>query len=508
MTDVVVIGAGPNGLVAANRLADAGWSVEVLEAQPTPGGAVKTLELTEPGFRHDECSAFYPLAASPAIRDLELERFGLEWCHGPLVLAHPAADGSCVVLSRDLEETCASLDSFAPGDGDAWRELYGLWRRTKSALLRGLVTPSPPVRPALELLARLGPGGFARFLRFGLLPVRRLADERFRGAGAARLLAGNALHADIEPESPPSGFYGWFLCSLGQDVGYPFPRGGAGELTAAMIRRLESRGGRITCNSRVAEIIVRRGRAVAVRTDAGDEVPARRAILADVAAPKLYLELLQRDDVPRRVLRDLRRFEWDWSTVKVDWALDGPIPWQSPEARRAPVIHVADGIDELSLWANELARGLAPREPFLVFGQYSIGDPTRAPAGKETAWAYTHVPQGAELDVAAFADRMEERVEALAPGFRALVLARHVMGPADLERANENLVGGAINGGTSKLHQQLLWRPTTGLGRPETGIAGLYLASSSAHPGGGVHGGCGAIAARVALRKGALVGRA
>jgi phytoene dehydrogenase-like protein len=165
------------------------------------------------------------------------------------------------------------------------------------------------------------------------------------------------------------------------------------------------------------------------------------------------------------------------------------------------VIHVTESIDELSLWANELARGLVPRDPFLVFGQYSMGDPTRAPAGKETAWAYTHVPQGTELDLYRFVERMEERVEELAPGFRSLVRARHAMGPADLERANENLVGGAINGGTSKLHQQLVWRPTTGLGRPATGIAGLYLASSSAHPGGGVHGGCGAIAARAALRR-------
>ena len=224
-------------------------------------------------------------------------------------------------------------------------------------------------------------------------------------------------------------------------------------------------------------------------------------MLADVAAPSLYLRLLARDVVPDRVLRDLRRFEWDWSTVKVDWALDGPIPWTAADARRAPVIHVTEGMDELTETTGELARGLVPRDPFLVFGQYSMGDETRSPAGKETAWAYTHVPQGASFDLDGLVERMEERLEALAPGFGGLVRGRHTMGPADLERANENLVGGAINGGTAKLHQQLIWRPTTGLGRPETPIAGLYLASASAHPGGGVHGGPGAIAARAALRK-------
>ena len=500
MPDALVVGAGPNGLVAANHLADAGWSVHVLEAAPEPGGAVRSGELTLAGFRHDRFSAFYPLAAaSPAMRRLELERRGLAWCDGPLVLAHPRADGSCVVLSRDLDETAASLDAFARGDGDAWRRLYRLWLRLREPMLRGMVTPLPPVVPALGVAARLGPGDLLRFLRLALLPVRRLADESFRGEGGARLLAGNALHGDFHPETPLGAFFGWLLCALGQDVGYPFPRGGAGELTAALVRRLESRGGALTCGTRVERIVVRRRRAVAVRTAAGDEIPARRAILADVAAPRLYLELLARDEVPAHVLRDLRRFQWDWGTVKVDWALDAPIPWDAPEARRAPVIHVGEGMDELTVVAAELARGLVPSNPFLIVGQYSMGDPTRSPPGKETAWAYTHVPHGAGVDAERVAERMEQRIEALAPGFRELVLARHVAGPQQLERENANLVGGALNGGTAQLHQQLVWRPTTGLGRPETPIAGLYLASASAHPGGGVHGGPGAIAARAAL---------
>jgi phytoene dehydrogenase-like protein len=500
LPDAVVIGAGPNGLVAANLLADAGWSVHVLEREAEPGGAVKTAELTLPGFRHDVFSAFYPLAAaSPAFRRLGLERFGLEWRHGPLVLAHPARDGSCVVLSRNLDETCASLDSFARGDGAAWRELTALWRRAREPLLRGLVTPLPAIRSAFGL-ATLG-RDLPSFLRIALDPVSRLAETRFRGAGAARLLAGNALHADFRPESPLSGFFGWLLCSLGQDVGYPFPRGGAGELTAALVRRLEARGGTVTCGARVGHVVVRGGRAVAVRIDDGRELEARRAVIADVAAPSLFLRLLDRDVVPARFLRGMRQFTWDWATVKVDWALDGPIPWASPEARRAPVIHIAEGVDELSAWATALEHGVVPRELFVVFGQYAMGDETRAPTGKETAWAYTHVPQGVRIDAAELAAQIEARVEELAPGFGALVLGRHVAGPDDLERANENLVGGAINGGTAKLRQQLVRRPPGSFGRPETGIGGLYLASASAHPGGGVHGGPGTIAARCALRR-------
>jgi phytoene dehydrogenase-like protein len=500
MLDAIVIGSGPNGLVAANRLADAGWSVHVLEAQDVPGGAVRTGEITEPGFRHDLFSAFYPLgAASPAIRRLELERWGLEWCHGPLALAHPRADGTCAVLSRNLDETCASLDSFAVGDGDAWRRLFRLWLRIRAPMLQGMVTPMPPVLPGLGVAVRLGPGDLLRFLRFALLPLQRLAVEEFRGDGAARLVAGNGLHADFGPGTTLGTFFGWLLTAVGQDVGFPTPRGGAGELTNALVRRLESKGGAVTCNAPVERVLVRRRRAVGVRVAGGEEIGTRRAVLADVSAPRLYLELLPREDVPNRVLRDLRRWQWDWATVKLDWALDAPIQWSAQDARRAPVVHIAEGLDELTVSTGELARGLVPRNPFIVFGQYSMADATRMPAGKETAWAYTRVPQDVPVDSAVVADRMEGRVEALAPGFRDLIRSRRVRGPADLEREDANLAGGAIGGGTAELYQQLVWRPVTGLGRPETPIAALYLASSSAHPGGGVHGGPGAIAARAAI---------
>ena len=498
MPDAIVIGAGPNGLVAANHLADAGWSVEVLEAQSRPGGAVKSSEFVEPGFVNDEFSAFYPLAAaSPAMTGLELERWGLEWAHGPLALAHPATDGSCAVLSRDLDETAASLDAFAPGDGDAWRELFAWWARVGDPFLHALATPFPPVRAGLRLAARLR-RELPEFARFATLSVRRLADERFTGEGGGRLIAGNAMHTDLLPESAIGGFFGWFLCCLGQTVGYPCARGGASSLTDALVRRLEAKGGRVTCDARVHEIVVERGRARAVRSAAGD-LSAGKAILADVHAVPLYLDLLPRSAVPARVLSAIERFEHDPATYKVDWTLDGPIPWAVDDVRRAPVVHVAESVDELSLTQAEIARGQRPHNPFLVMGQYSMADPSRMPAGKEVAWAYTHLPHRASTD--GLADRMEERVEALAPGFRALVRNRRISEPADLEAADENLQGGSLSGGTSQLHQQLVFRPIAGLGRPETPVKGLYLASSSAHPGGGVHGCPGAIAAKAALHR-------
>jgi phytoene dehydrogenase-like protein len=516
--DAVVIGAGPNGLVGANQLADAGWSVHVVEAQPEPGGAVRSSEELEPGYVNDHCSAFYPLAAaSPAFRRLRLERYGLQWLHGPLVLAHPSGDGSCAVLSRDLEETAVSLDSFAAGDGKAWRQLFALWERVRPAALEMLVTPMPAMLPALRLLAALGPSATLDAARLVLLSVRRFGEEHFAGEGGRRLIAGNALHADLTPETALGGFFGYLLCALGQDVGFPVPAGGAGNLTTALVKRLEDRGGTIECGARVERIVVRRGRATAVRTSDGREIGAGRAVLAAIDAPQLYLRLLARGDVPTRILAGIRRFEWDWSTIKIDWTLEGPIPWIAPDARRAPVVHVVDSVDQLTVQSSKIRMGRVPERPFLIFGQYSMIDRTRQPTGKETAWAYTHVPHHvrgdaggsltgrwdyAELD--AFATRCEREIERLAPGFASLIRRRRVLGPRELERTNESLFRGAINGGTAQLHQQLVFRPMPGLGRPETPIRGLYLASASAHPGGGVHGGCGAIAARAALNAGRL----
>jgi phytoene dehydrogenase-like protein len=511
--DAVVIGAGHNGLVAANKLAERGWRVLVLEAEDAPGGAVKSGEITEPGFVSDLFSAFYPLSvASPAIRSLELERHGLRWRRSPLAVAHPQPDGACAGIAADVDETAALLERFAPGDGDAWRALYSYWERAGDPFLDALLRPFPPLRGAARLAAALGPRGLLRFGRFAVLPVRRLAEERFDGDGGAWLLAGNALHADLTPESAGGGLFGWVLCGLAQQHGFPVPKGGAGRLTAALVDRLRAHGGQLECGRRVERVLIRRGRAVGVRIAGGEEVGARRAVLAGAGAPALFRDLVDQAHLPAGFVDDLRSFQYDNSTVKVDWSLDAPIPWVAPEARDAGTIHVADGMDALTRTTGQLARGLIPDRPFLVLGQYSMVDPTRQPAGRETAWAYTHVPQRVKGDAGGqltgswderetelFVARIEAEIERRAPGFGGLVRARHVFTPARLEAANSNLVGGAINSGTAQIHQQVVFRPVPGLARTETPIAGLFLSGASAHPGGGVHGAVGANAARAAL---------
>jgi phytoene dehydrogenase-like protein len=516
VTDVVVIGAGPNGLVAANLLADAGLEVVVCEEQPGPGGAVRSDELTLPGFVHDVCSAFYPFAvASPVMRALELERHGLTWRRAPLVLAHPTPEGPTAVLSQDPEETAASLEDFAAGDGAAWLRLTKIWERIEEPFMDAFTTPFPPVRAAARLVAATRLNGALELARIGLTPVRRLGDEQFNGPGGTLLLAGNALHADLTPETPASALFGLILCGIGQRHGFPVPEGGAGRLTDALVARLEAAGGEVRCGERVERVSVEHGRAVGVRLAGGDTIPARRAVLADVGAPQLYDELLAGcPEVPARTRRQLARFQYDNSTIKLDWALDGPVPWSSPEARRAGTVHVAESLDLLSESTGLLERQIIPARPFLIFGQYGMTDPTRSPPGTETAWAYSHVPQhargdaGGELtgrwdrdELERFAQRMEAEVERLAPGFAKRITARSVLGPRELEAHDRNLVGGALNGGTSKLHQQLVFRPFPGAGRPETPIGALLLASASAHPGGGVHGAPGAIAAAALLHR-------
>ncbi|MCK8677724.1 phytoene desaturase family protein [Streptomyces lichenis] len=514
--DAVVVGAGPNGLVAANLLLDAGWSVEVLEAQDEPGGAVRSDRAVHPDYISDTFSAFYPLAAaSPVLARLRLEDEGLRWSHAPKVLAHPLGDGRCAVLDRDRAATAAALAQFAAADALGWQRLCGIWDRLGDSVLDALFTPFPPLRPALRMAAQARAAGGLRTARALLLPVRRLGEEEFRGEGGRLLLAGNALHADLAPEAAGSGGFGWLMSMLGQFHGFPVPVGGAGELTAALVRRLVRRGGVLRCGEPVTEVVVRSGRAVAVRTARGETVPARRAVLADVTAPALYGGLVDPRHLPARLLDDLRRFAWDWGTFKVDWALSAPVPWTAGEAAAgAGTVHLADGVDELTRYSAQLAMGRVPDRPFLLFGQMTTADPTRSPAGTESAWAYTHVPRRIRGDAGdagltgrwdaheaeVFADRVEEQVERFAPGFRSLVRARRVLAPPTMEAMDANLRDGAINGGTTAMHQQLFLRPVPGTGRPETPVAGLFLASASAHPGGGVHGAPGANAARAALR--------
>jgi phytoene dehydrogenase-like protein len=515
--DAVVVGAGPNGLVAANLLVDRGWSVLLLEAQPEVGGAVASSGEVHDGFVHDTFSAFYPLAAaSPTIRSLGLEQHGLRWAHAPAVLGHPTPDGAWAIMHRDREVTARLADEAYPGDGEAWLELCGQWDRVGDQLVHAILTPFPPVRAGLGLLARLPGAGGLGLVQDLLTPALQLGRSRFGGTAPRLLIAGNAGHADIPLEAPGSGLLGLLLAMLGQTVGFPVPVGGAGQLAHALARRFTALGGEVRCEAEVTAIDVADGRASGVRV--GDErISARRAVIADVAAPHLFGRLLAPADVPRGVARGMKGFAMDAATVKVDWALDGPVPWASTPAYAPGTVHVADSVEQMAEAWGQVTRGEVPAAPFMLAGQMTTSDPTRSPAGTESLWAYTHVPQQARRDAGdggptggvkgtwdhddleRFGDRMQARFEELAPGFGSRVLSRRVLGPHELEARNANLIGGAVGGGTQQLHQQLIFRPVPGRGRAETGVPGLYLGSASAHPGGGVHGAAGSNAARAAL---------
>lgn len=486
--DAVVIGAGPNGLVAANLLADHGWSVLVLEAQPEVGGAVRSDTDVHEDFVHDTFSSFYPLAAaSTTLQALDLEAHGLRWAHAPAVLGHVLPDGDWALLHRDRALTAAGFEAQCPGDGQAWLDLCETWDRVGEHLVGALLTPFPPVRPTLGLLARLRSAGGLHLVRHLLSPADTLSRSLFAGPAPRRLLAGNAGHADIPLDAPGSGLMALLMTMLGQTVGFPAPVGGAGALSAALASRFTDRGGEIRCDAEVRRVVVDRGRATGVVLADGGQIDVRRAVVADVTAPRLYGGLVAPDDLPGRVARGMRDFELDPSTIKVDWALDGPVPWAVAPTAAPGTVHLG---------------GAGDPEPLLLVGQMTTTDPSRSPVDTESLWAYTHVPQGGDWDSSAcerFADDLQDRLEARAPGFASRVAARRVLGPRELEARNANLVGGSIGGGTAQLHQQLIFRPVPGLGRAETGIAGLYLGSSSAHPGGGVHGACGANAARAAM---------
>lgn len=502
--DAIVVGSGHNGLAAANLLADAGWDVLVLEARPRPGGAVQTEQVAAPGFHSDLFSAFYPLSAvSPVLRGFGLEEWGLRWRRSPSVLSHVLPDGRSVTLHEDLDATARSVEAFAPGDGGAWRELFAEWERVGDAVVTSLLSTFPPVRGGIDLLRALGSSAeLLRFMRFGVLSARRLAEERFAGEGARLLIAGNALHSDLTPESALSGLFGWLLAMLGQDVGFPVPEGGAERLVDALVARLRSRGAQVRCEATVTGIEVAGGRATGVRLADGEVIRARHAVLADVPAPTLYRSMISPEHLPPRLLQDLEKFQWDNGTVKVDWALSAPVPWTQPDVRGSGTVHLGADLDGLTRYGASLAVGDVPEKPFMLFGQMATADPSRCPEGSEVAWGYTHVPWGRPLsgqDVQRVVDRMEAAVERAAPGFTGNILGRYVAGPVELEATNPSLVRGAINSGTTAMHQQLFFRPIPGLGRPETPIRGLYLASASAHPGGGVHGACGGNAARVAI---------
>jgi phytoene dehydrogenase-like protein len=512
--DAIVIGAGPNGLVAANHLIDSGWSVLLLEAQPDVGGAVRSAQDVRPGFVHDTFSAFYPLAAaSQTIRSFRLEEHGLAWTHAPAVLGHPFPDGTWGLLHRERDVTARLMEEQHAGDGEAWLALCALWDRIGDQLVGALLTPFPPVRHGLATLARLRSVGGLDFVKLLLTPATEVGTTRFHGASPRTLLAGNAAHADIPLSAPGSGLMGILMSMLGQTVGFPVPVGGAGRLTQALSRRLVSAGGEVRCDAEVTRIEVVARRATAVVTADGERISARHAVLADVGAVNLYGGLVRAEDLPASTMRSMRSFQLDPGTVKVDWALDGTVPWASDPPYAPGTFHVADSVDDMTEALGQIAARAIPARPFMLAGLMSTTDPTRSEPGTESMWAYTHVPQHAtrdagdddiagrwdDSDCERFADRMQERIERLAPGFGSRILARRVLGPHQLEARDANLVGGAINGGSSQLNQELVFRPIPGLGRAETPVAGLYLASASAHPGGGVHGAPGMNAARAAV---------
>ena len=512
--DAIVIGAGPNGLVAANHLADRGWSVLVLEAEPDIGGAVRSARDVHPDFIHDTFSSFYPLAAaSPAIRSLGLEQHGLVWAQSPAVLGHPLPGGDWALLHRDREATAGLMESQQAGDGEAWLRLCTAWDRIGDELVHAMLTPFPPVRAGARMLARLRSAGGLEFVRMMLTPAMSVGHGRFAGTSPRILIAGNAGHADIPLNAPGSGLMGILMSMLAQSVGFPVPRGGAGELSAALARRLTSAGGDIRCSHPVTAVTVRARRATGVSTSDGQRFAARHAVIADVAAPNLYGGLVSSDDLPARTMRAMRSFQLDPGTVKVDWALDGGVPWDSPPPCAPGTFHVADSVEDIAQALGQVSTRVIPAKPFMLAGQMTTCDPDRSPSGTESMWAYAHVPQHVLRDAGdgsitgswdrddceRFADRMEARIEALAPGFGSRILSRRVLGPRELESRDANLIGGAINQGTSQLHQQLVFRPVPGWGRAETPLRNLFLGSASAHPGGGVHGAAGMNAARAAV---------
>ncbi len=512
--DAVVVGSGPNGLVAANHLVDAGWSVLVLEAQPSWGGAVRSDSDVHPDFVHDTFSAFYPLAAaSPTVQALGLEEHGLVWRRAPAVLGHVFGDGGWALLHDDRFRTADGLRD--PADREAWLRLCDLWDRIGPHLVGALLSPFPPVRHGTPLALRVARAGGLQLVRSLLSPAADLGESRFRDREARALLLGNAGHADIPMQAPGSGLFGVVMSMLAQSVGFPVPEGGAQRLSDALVTRLRARGGEVRCGQEVVQVVVDGGRASAVLTADGSRLAARRAVLADVVATRLYGGLVAPDDLPARVVRGMRDFRLDPGTVKVDFALSGPVPWAVTPDPMPGTVHVSPSPDALTRSLGQVASGEVPAEPFLLMGQMTTTDPTRSPAGTESCWIYSHVPQRVVDDAGdvggtirgvwdaddreRFADRMQDQVERVAPGFGERVLTRRVLGPRELEARDANLVGGAVNGGTSQLHQQLVFRPFPGWGRAETGVRGLYLASASAHPGGGVHGAPGANAARAAL---------
>jgi phytoene dehydrogenase-like protein len=465
--DAIVVGSGPNGLGAAVELARKGRSVLVLEAADTIGGGTRTKELTLPGFLHDVCSAIHPMAlASPFFNELPLGEHGLEWIHPPIPIAHPLDDGAAVVLDRSVDITA---DALGP-DAKAYRRLMDPLVAGSGSLFRELVGPFRIPRHAI--LA-------ARFAWRSVRSGSGLAKRWFETTPARALIAGLAGHSQLPLEKPPSAAIALMLGIAGHAVGWPMPRGGSQKIADALASLLRKFGGAIETNRRVASLT---------------ELPPSRSILLDLT-PRQILAVVG-DRLPARYRQRLAGYRYGMGVFKMDWALSGPIPWRAEACRRAGTVHVGGILEEIAASERASWDGNIPDRPFVLLAQPTLFDASRAPAGKHIAWAYCHVPHASTADMT---ERIEAQIERFAPGFRDLVLARHVMNPAAMEAYNPNYVGGEINGGVADLWQ-LFARPVLRFNPYLTPAAGIYICSSSTPPGGGVHGLCGFFAARSAHR--------
>jgi phytoene dehydrogenase-like protein len=467
--DAIVIGSGPNGLGAAIRLAQAGRQVLVLEAAGTAGGGARSAALTLPGFVHDPFAAVFPLAAaSPLFRTLDLGRHGLEWIEPPAALAHPLDDGRVVILYRSIERSAAALGA----DRDIYTGLMNPLLADVERLIPDVLAPPGGQRHPLAM---------ARLMMHGIRSATGFASSYFHGDEARALLAGSAAHSFLPLDAPLTAGFGLYLSLLVHAVGWPIARGGAGRIPVALVSVLESLGGSVTLDYPVQTIADLPSRTCDIFFDTS---PIR---LAAIAGPQL----------PAGFRARLQRHRFGPGAFKVDYALDGPVPWAAAECLTAGTVHLGGTFEEIAHAESEVSAGRHPERPFVIASQPSLFDSTRAPTGHHTLWAYCHVPAGSPVDMT---DRIDRQIERFAPGFRDRVLARHVMAPRDLEMVNPNLVGGAVNGGLQDVRTYLQWT----LARPSpyaTPNPALFRCSAATPPGGGVHGMAGFHAAEYALRR-------